>query len=444
MATVSDDLDLIQERLHDLGAIWTRAELLRWYTHGLESFLGLTNCVRRLCITDLPPRYAGTYCFEWEVRHVTGPTWMCLLGAHDATRRCTTAWEVEQVDGVTPSAAYVGVTQQWERAYTDESDRPYQLVLPRHSDTVMRVQWNHRLLYPVGVRELDETSTRWMREVGLPRWFTPGTGRLRSLELYEISTTYGQAYECQDYRNGGGVRGWSGARTYAVSSPRRDNAWAYTTSGEARALEVIPYRVLPGLGWRVTQKATDTSVSFCVQTWEKELQQGTTSGFTAGGTVGTYGWEVDFGAALLQFGVGTPRRITSPDRQYWAQSYGNGQGLFYGSVREVQSEDNAVSVTHSVGVDVMLTEDDVPDLIPSRMQKYLRYYTLSMAFGRQGEGRRGDLSDHYARRFDRGVRMMRKWMTLTRRDRAFVRTDTDQRPGRIPLVRLPSTFEPQW
>jgi hypothetical protein len=239
LATVSDDLDRVQKKLHDGGVLWPRTELLRWYRDGYRLLLADSGAVRRFRPLDIPGRHAYGLTYEWEDGFASGgtvrkPSRSTLADAYQATG----LWEVEQLHAMTPTAALTGFTQEWERAhFSGDSDRHFRFSFPRNHQRVARLEWKNRRLWPVSVRELDESDTTWITQIGEPRWWTTGAGRVRSVELYEISTTYGQAYGLLDALSGL-PRRVSGSRTYAVAyTPEPPvNAYAYTTAGDAQAL----------------------------------------------------------------------------------------------------------------------------------------------------------------------------------------------------------------
>ena len=234
--TVDADLNRVQERLHDAGAIWPRAELLRSLNDGYRELLAMSHAVRRWRLMDLPGRTTYAISYEWEDRYAASGTVRKptrTIGAGWA--QGTALWEAEHLAGVTPSTTLAGFTQEWERAHMGETDRHYRFVLPRNHERIARVTWNERLLLPVSVRELDETDVAWARRTGEPRWWTTGVGRIKSIEVYEIVTTYGQAYDLRDPERGL-PRRLTGDRSYAVTAGTVANAYAYTTSGEGQAL----------------------------------------------------------------------------------------------------------------------------------------------------------------------------------------------------------------
>lgn len=264
--SVDADLDRVQERLHDAGAIWPRAELLRSYNDGYRELLALSQAVRRWRLMDLPGRTTYAISYEWEDRHAAGGTIRKptrTIGAGWA--QATALWEAEHLAGVTPSTTWAGFTQEWERAHMGETDRHYRFVLPRNHERIARVMWDERLLLPVSVRELDETDVAWERRTGEPRWWTTGVGRIKSVEVYEIVTTYGQEYDLRD-PDRGLPRRLSGTRTYALAASTAANAYAYTTTGDGQALTAPTALFAP--------------VSACTQVWESAHATGPSWNFT--------------------------------------------------------------------------------------------------------------------------------------------------------------------
>lgn len=442
MPTVASDLTLIQERLHDSAAIWTRAELLTFYNDAYEQFCSKSRCVRRLHLIDVPPRYAFTYCYEWESRYTQGgPSRMMMLPSLDGTRRVTSLWEAEQAEGVTPTASYAGKTQEWERAYGNETDRQFIFALPKHGDLIMRVAWDGKALNPVTVREFDHTDDAWMRRAGEPWWWTNGTGRIRTIEVYEIVTNYTQQYALVDYADRGLARGFSGVRDYGIASEITTHAFAYSTPADAhhQGADSTPY--LTGLGWNFTIRATDGTG--CTYRWEADMRNGDT--LTAASTAQTYAWEEVFGGVSLAFGVGTVRAMVSPDRQYWGMGSSPSLNTLYGGIRDLRSSVQSVEVTHVVTPEAALTEVDIPDLLPTQAQRYLRYYCWYRAYVRSGPGQNLALAKHYRDRFDRGCEVWRKLADQASMDVVIQREMSGgASTGTPPMVRLPSNFEQVW
>ena len=531
MGTVDADLDLVQQRLHDSGDIWPRSELLRVYNDGYRQLLAGSGAFSRLLPLDVPGRHTYAVSHSWETRHTNGGTWWFpMLACYGGTRDATAAWEVEQLDGVTPSAAFVGLTYQWERSHTTETDRHFQFGLPADDERVRRIEWNNKVLRPASVREFDEVDDAWMRRVGEPTWWTVGTGAVRSVEVYEIDTTYQQAYDLRDSSKGI-PREPTGDRTYAldVDSYNPSNAYAYTTQGDAQALTnkgmafvpasaychtwevsealtapaynftinltmnypsllyvvVHPWELgiingpsvvadatnpgqrgmfaweadpsaayesqvllsdnaiaLAGMGSRVTFEPDDKSDGFYLFLWEGEQLNGeTVTTQTTGSPIICFPWEFALAGSEILFGLGGIRSILSPDRQYVPMVSEAAPLALLGGLRDWRSSADNLMAMEVVVPPVDLVETDTPVLIPGPLQKYLRYYTLSRAFGREGEGQRLDLAAHYDSRFLRGVALLKRFADTSHADRTFARQDGAVNRARPPYVRLPSTFE---
>lgn len=443
MATVASDLDKIQDRLHDSGTLWSRAELLRYYNDGYRDLFIHTKAFARITCMDVPGRFTYTHSYEWEDRHISGLTWMFALPGYNITLKCTNSWEIESIEGVTPQTALDGITQSWERCYSNETDRHFNFGLTKEHNRIKRIAWDDKLLVPISLREMDQNDNAWMKRVGEPVWWSPGTGRSRSFELYEIRTDYQQGYELQEYYNGGGPRYFTGSRTYSVSVDKDAsvNSWAYTTSGDSDALIRYAPPLISGMGARITTQATDTATSFCIQAWEVEMLNGVTVG--TGDNIGCYTWENQYGAADMLLGTGTIRSILSPDRQYIPTMSGMGAYPMLGIIRNFGSSVKGLFIYETVIPDSDLDETDQPYFIPAQIQKYLRFFVLARAFAKVGEGNRPDMSAHYKARYDLGVLFFRRLADVTSMDKITKRQATEELTGRPGRVRLPSHFERQ-
>jgi hypothetical protein len=390
----------------------------------------------RILPLDVPGRHTYSCLFPWEDRHVTGTYWFPGLAGLTATRQATSAWEIEFLDGLTPTASFQGITAQWERVHSGDVQAHFEFGLPKEHERVRRLAWDDKLLIPVAVREFDEVDDAWMRRVGEPTWWTTGVGRSRTVEVYEIKTDYNQAWQLIAYEQGI-PRGFSG-RTYSVQVGRGfpGNAYAYSTSGDSDGITFAT--LLSGFGWRFTRAADTPSDGFGVHIWEKQHLDGDT--LTASETIGTYAWEDEFGGAALQFGVGLVRGATSPDRQYLPLVTDATVTSLLGSARDWRSTEDALSALEVVIPEQDLVETSEPALIPVQVQKYLRYYVLSRAFGREGEGQKPEMAAHYEARFKRGVALMKRLADVAHKDRIYARDMPSEAPPRPPLVRLPSNF----
>lgn len=441
--TVADDLTSIRRKLHDDGAVlWTDAELLRWYKDGYRELLGRTGATRRWRPLDVPGRHTWALTQDWEDAYVTGSVWVPLLAAAPAGRRVTARWEAQHLEGLTPSASLTGLTQSWERAHVTSTDRRHRFTFNRDHHRVVRLMWDDKRLHPISVRELDLLETEWSQQQGTQRAWTDGTGRLRSVEVFEVETDYGQAYHVVD-GEAGLPRRFTGSRSYTatVEPTYPENAFAYTTPGDAQAMRMSGRQwISSGFGVLITSPSTSSPEYDGVQAWEPEVVDGATT-FSAGSTIGCYVWEHQFGADLMVIPLGSLRRATSPDRQYLPLAGDLAiDPIFAGRMLDIRSSEDSVLALEEVVPLEELTSEDVPVLIPDPMRKYLRYYVWSQAFAHPGEGRDLILADHYAKRFARGVVLLKRFADPTTRDVLLQREDVGPTNGRPPRVRLPSTF----
>ena len=457
---IETDLDKIQSRLHDDGTLWSRAELLRYYNDGYRQLLAQSKCTRRLHILDVPGRiaYAGVY--EWEDRHSSGGTYRRFSRVSERNGWfSTTQWEIEQLRGITPTTSSFAATQLWERAFAGgDLNTHFRFYLGAHHDSIIRVVHDNDRLGGVAVRSLDTQDTSWFNEGGEPTFFTPGVGRDRTFEVFEVVTTYNAPYEYNDSYTRGGVRKLSGSRTYSLEvSKTHQNDYAYSTRADAEALEQAGDTPLFGLGnadlrgygFRFTLGPTLSTDGFPINVWEREQidlinSSGGDDGSEVSQTTGelrpTHVWESEFSVSVDP-PLGALRAAHSPNRQYAPQAYNPGDISHLGVVRSIGSSDDSITVLEVIQPPRPLVESDAPSLIPRRMSKYLRYYTLGKAYGAEGEGQRPDISQHYLERYDRGIKFMMRLAEITFHDRVYQRQDVElTRRVRPPRVRLPSTF----
>lgn len=509
---ISGELDKIQTRLHDDGELWTRAELLRWWNDGYRELLAQSTAVRKFVTMDLPGRFTYSRTYAWEDRHVRGGTeWQAAYSTQSSDKAVTYQWESEHLEGVTPTNSLDGITQQWERAYSDDTNHHYLFGLPRNSERIKRLAWNNRKIFPVVTGDLDALETGWWRKQGEPQFWTLGVGKNRQFEIFAIQTSYVQGYALNDYSSGI-PRQFSG-RTYTAASQEKarfSNGYAFSTSGDLQALThdgfnfqpgqgytndfesafvsgfdayrftwyastdsndapdltysgTQPWEIynrgtgrtlgiyswevqngatlkeqsdqslgLAGLGRRFTRDVSDSDSSFAVHVWEEELLEGETS-FTASSTIGTYQWEEIYGAQSYVVGVGTIRRILSASRQYLA-------GHSVGAARRFGTSTSALLAHIVIIPELDLAETETPLLMPQRLLKYIRFFVLSRAFGRQGEGQRLNLAAHYLARFNAGAAFFRRFTDLAAKDRHYVRKPIEFAGRRPPRPKLPSTF----
>lgn len=430
--TVKDELDEIQNRLHDQGAIWTRAELLRWYNDGYGALVADSGAVRRFYTFSVPPRFAAAGSFIWEERHGGGTFRKFMKSALGGNIECSYEWEVEFLEGATPTNSDPFVTQLWELEYAGGAiDDHYRFYLPKSHERILRVAWDDKRMFGSSDKEIDWTGSKWWQREGEPAFWLRGLDRDKTFEVYDIQTAYGQNY----FLDGDGfglARRLSGTRSYSASSSYRSNDYAYWTPADIGTF-------LQGVGWRFTKHDSVTDFD-CMYQWEVDMLAGNT--LTDSPTVFMYYWEAEIlGSEIPTFPVGAPRAISSPDRQYLPMAYDTGELAQLGAARDFGSTKDAISLLETIISTRDLEEDDSPALIPVRMYKYLRFYVWALAFGRTGEGQRPALAKHYRERFNQGVALLKLLGDLTHRDRDYQRSDLPIEgiaPMRRP--RLPATY----
>jgi hypothetical protein len=434
LSTVSDELDIIQTRLHDDEALWSRDELLRWYNDSYGAMLADSGACRRFYIFDVPPRATSSITQEWESQYAGATFRKFTKSLVGGTVQASFEWEVEYAEGATPTNSLNCVTQLWELDYLGDSiDDHYRFFLPKSHEQIKRVAWDDKRIFGTSDKELDPLASKWWQQEGEPLFYLRGLDRDRSFEVYKIESSYSEAYILPD--NAFGLaRLMSGDRTYTTVSLYYQNDYAYATSGDE-----MPYG--HGLGWRFTRQASDSDRSFCTYQWEEEMLEGETE-FTEASTVFTQAWEADFlDDDTVTFALGAARAVSSPDRQYLPMAYDTGEFALLGTIRDFKSSEGSISVLETISNTRDLDTNDSPALIPPRMYKYLRYYVWAMAFAREGEGQRPKLAAHYMARFTEGVKFFRKLGNLVNVDRNYARSQNPtQRLAAPPFPRLPSEY----
>lgn len=224
--SVREDLDWCQEFLRDApymsadGELWTRQELLDAYLDAYRELL-TTASPRRWTGLSVPPQFTVTGTFPWESQFSHGGTfWQWTFQGATGGYAATSLWELEQMEGYTPSVGSEGISQGWERQFINPTYTPFRFALPRNHGDIVRMWYNHRILLPVSVRELDSTYRQWTSIGNYPVAWTTGTGDDRTFEAYEVQTIptndYEYVWDQPSYYLRGMVRHISGARTYTV------------------------------------------------------------------------------------------------------------------------------------------------------------------------------------------------------------------------------------
>ena len=217
--TPNEIIAAAQIKLHDSGnEIWDNDTLLDWVKDGVLQLLAAENSAMTFSAYDLPPRETWSCSYDWE---------MDLLRGRGRTRKftftrpdqreATQLWETADLNGSARSSNY-GVTYLWELSFiSGESDLVYKLILPRDTNRIKRLWYKNESIDPVSIRRLDSTLDRWWTLQGEPLLWSTQLGSEDEVVIFEIETTYGQAYDVQN-----GTRGIprqiSGDRTYTLDS----------------------------------------------------------------------------------------------------------------------------------------------------------------------------------------------------------------------------------
>ena len=428
---IGDILDGAQEFLHDDGAVWPRAELLTWCNDGYRQLLAQSHAVVRPFQLDVPGRTAWAGSQEWEDTQGGGTWRLFTYHVRAASINATYQWEAQTLEGIEPTASTDCITQLWELAYASALDQHCRLVLSKQHERPLKVYHNDKRLIGASTRELDTLQTEWWQQQGDPIfWFPSEGGRDGSYEIYQIASTYTQGYD-QKEADTGVPRLLTGDRTYAVGSPVDRWDYAYSGSGDAG--------MAVGLGYRFVVRSSDETI-YSVFQWELESDY---DGDDAD-TVTTHWWEdqYDSTAEEVSLGIGLVRGVSSPDRQYAPAPYANTEFSTLGIGRDFKSSADAITVWEIIVSATELNEDDALSLIPARLAKYLKFYVLSRAFSRKGQGFRPDLAQHFTALFQVGIALLSKIGNLGFIDRTYARESvTPTRGYRPPMVQLPPEFE---
>ena len=370
MTTIGTHLDKVQDILQDDGIIWSRAELLDYFVDAYRQLLATTSAVRLFTILEVPPRFPWSITYPWEAEFCDdGAAWQWAFqgeGGYAASH----LWELELLYGITPTAAgETTVTAPWERSFVNPVHQHFRFAVPRDSERVIKLWYDHELLLPIAVKTLDRLETNWYSLEGRPLAWTQGVGPNRTVEVFEIVTAYVDSYRTRDAVTNdtnplhGIARQYSGARTYS---------WVSDTGGS------VPY--------------------------------------------------------------GISRHLSSPDRQYYPVSIPPDSQPGGRSGWLASSHDNLLVLDAYIPDVGTLTEADMLVLVPPQLGKYCRYYTLSRAFGRQGEGFNAGMAAFFQSWYGLGVQLLQQLHQLARKDRTVQRHPAGVEDRRPPWVQLPSTY----
>jgi len=428
-------LDGAQSYLHDASeSVWSRDELLRLANDGYRQFIAEALPTVRVYQLDVPARDTGAGTQEWEDQAVNGNFAHFTHAAQSLAFQSTYLWEAEMLSGAnTPQNSYDCTTHDWERSYCENNvDNHFRFVLAKTHERPRYAFWGDKKLGSRAVTELDLRDQRWWVESGEPIIYIGGNGRELSFEIFEVETTYTQAYFLQEYHEGL-PRHFSSdataARTYTVSSVT--DRWDYAYSSGEDNLSIR------GLGYRFTT-LDETDDYLYVFSWEEDFS---TDEDADDAYVFTHWWEIEYtGSDALFLGVGAGRGMESEDRQYVPMAYDSGRQN-YGIARDFHSSDSSISIyEHTVPVR-SLDEDDIPELIPAQLHKFLKYFIIGKSLSKPGEGYRPDLAQHWMLLFQLGVDFLASLATPSFVDSALARGQVNEvRATTPPRVRLPSTY----
>src|SRR3989304_6692456 len=115
MGAVSAELDKAELKLHDDNAIWTRAELLRWFNDGYRQFLAMAKSASRFWNIDVPGGFTFAHTYDWESAYTGGTHNRFTFPVQSGRMAATFVWEAEMVEGITPTNSRDVCSQPWER-----------------------------------------------------------------------------------------------------------------------------------------------------------------------------------------------------------------------------------------------------------------------------------------------------------------------------------------
>lgn len=235
MTTIRTELHKCQRVLQDTtqigrdGSLWTRQELLDYFVDGYRMFLAETSATRRFTVLPVPPRFAWSITFPWEAEFVQDGAAFLWAFQTEGGWAASHLWEIELLEGITPTnSGEWHVTHPWERSFANPTHQHFRFAIPRDTERVIKIWHDHQLLIPVSTRALDRTETHWYSLDGEPLAWIRGTGQNRTVEVYEIETTYTDNYRQKDAVTNEGnpfhgiPRRFTGDRTYSWTSESGD------------------------------------------------------------------------------------------------------------------------------------------------------------------------------------------------------------------------------
>jgi len=219
LSTVATILDECEQRLHDpSNKIWSRAELLGYLNESNREIAIRSNLLAALAAYDSPGRWGYAASQPWEVEQVRhSRAWLPFLRGQDARSRSTGQWEIEVLDGRTPTTSVAGITQPWEIAH-QATDRPLPFPTPLGHLRTIKASWDLRRIGGSTTKELDALEYDWWADTGLPQWLWADTLGSRQFGIFPLHAGYNQSYQISGSAPTGTPREYSGDRTYSFSS----------------------------------------------------------------------------------------------------------------------------------------------------------------------------------------------------------------------------------
>lgn len=413
--TLADIIDDVSERLGDSATFASRGEIRDWLADGYSRMVRDAQSPAQLQTYDVPPRVQYAVTYEWERQYIEGTTRKFTFSYQSDRYEATYLYEASQQADQTAMDWTYNVTHLHQLAHIGaSSDTPYLFSIPRRHD-LLSIWYDNDILLPISGHQLEPYGS-WWDHGGLPSLLVTDWSH-NEFDLYRVVTSNNQAYSSEETI--GTLRDISGDRTYSIDADYQWD-WAFTE---------IPGIVtgLAGLGRKVSGSLTDEGH------WNVQDAY-------------TYPWERQYVAdvgvddTVITIGLGLPRSILSPDRQY----YNGASWQRTGTIRSWGSSDDNLLVYSCVVPEREISEEAALELVPAQLEKYIIYYALWMIHSREGELYEPMMAQHYQLRYRRGVTLLSRIRDMAYRDTTYSRgrdrlgkyPRTPQLPDNYPILRL--------
>ncbi|MGI9298577.1 MAG: hypothetical protein ACR2QC_11880 [Gammaproteobacteria bacterium] len=408
MPTIRTHLDRCQLILQDArtigtdGMFWSRAELLAYFEDGYRHMVAEVSPTRRFTVLDVPPRFPCSVSQPWErdyVRDAPAWQWSTLTAGGWAV---SSLWEIEVLEDVASVEVTIG---QFSEDFDTGDFVTEDSVVAGVSSQVSTLSSGGVVTHPW--ERAFNRSIHQHFQFAVPR----DTERV--------------------------VKIWHNHRLLLPISTRSlDDTFTTWMS-----LQGLPVTWQLGIGPNRTFEVYAINTAYVAN--YRHIDAVTNDGNPLHGSARrfsgdrVYGWASDSGDTIP---YGIPRRISSPDRQYYPRTLEPLDEPLGRATWLASSSDSLLVLEARIPDATTLTEQDEAVLLPPQMAKYLRYYTLFRAFNRQGEGYDGLMALFFEQRYQRGIAFLRRLHQLARKDRLDVRAPVTARKRRPPRVRLPSNY----